>query len=252
MAKTAKKNYKMHSGDYTSRPDYYASLDYVERNYKYGYYDENGMWVPNKGLDPNDAGLTDCLNVQRRMSWEAEVAANTINGKTKVNVGTSNSDAFDQFVVQKGDLGVPGDYNFGRLGDVDRDVYVQRASSNGVNVVNQFEGDTGIPKTKNKRIFQYSYEVERKNVSMHTGKEAGSNNQRLPGGYLPDDSTEVVIDATTVDKVGGASTIEVSIMDDTGKKLFPISLNGKVYKTMQDLRDLKANYPKIYKRIIGK
>ena len=243
--KIAQKNYNEHSDYFTSRRDYYDSLDYVERNSKYAKYDSTtDMWVGSDvRIGRDDPGLTSCLSEKGKKVWADSVKKNTSNGKVRVNVGTSNAEGFDRFVLEQGALGRSGDYNFGRLGDASSDTFIARSKENSIGVVNQFENDTGIPNTKSNRVVQYSYEVDENSISMHTGKELGSNSQRLSGGLLPDGTSEVVIDSTSVSAVGGAGKINVSVIDDAGNKWF----GG----TLEDLANLKKTDPGAYSSIMG-
>lgn len=241
IVKTAEVNFDTNKGDFTSEVDYYRDLDYVENKTTHSRKkNSQGMLESkNKRLSESDPGITRCLTEERKIEWNNEVASHTVDGKVRVNMGTTSAEIFDRYVVDDELLGREGDYNFGRLGGT----FIDEKYANGTSIVNTFESDTGIPKSRNKRVIQYSYEVDEKFVSKHTGKELGSNSQRLPGCRLPDGSTEVVINSTTVKEVGASKALDVTILDDNGSLKFRGSL--------EELQNIKQMDIERYKDILN-
>lgn len=238
-------NYIKVKDDVISRHDYFEDQLYVEQKHRTTINSE-GESVLNK-LAPDDPGLTRCLTSDARKKIEEEVLSHTTtkldaSGSkikvTRVNAGTTNKEIFLEYILgqkgkKSGTFGIPGDYNFVGLGDCNSTKLIADANSVGSDVGTYFQKSRGIPVSTledSDRIIINSYDVETKNISMHTGKEQNSYSERLVGGYLPGGERELVHNTINIDD----DVIKNTTTTIMGK-------NGKIYfeGNMSELKKLQ-------------
>lgn len=225
MVKVAESNYQQHSGDFTSRKDYYRSLADVEAASEYahkiGIDPTTGreVWSQDVRIAKDDPGITACLTDERKIEWGKGIDAVTdSNGNARVNVGNTSVEGFEKYVLgtdpaDYGNFGRPNDYNFVTLGERDAQTIIDTATSNGVGSVQQFQSDVAIPITGSDRVIITSYDVDASSVELPTGREIGSNNQRIPGGRLPNGVQEGVHPTVKIDATVAQNT-HVSVIQN--------------------------------------
>lgn len=243
--KTAEKNYKNNKDLFTNRKDYYDILDYVEKNV---YWEELPDGTTRKvTLSADDPGLTKCLSEKGKAVFYDEIAKNTVDGKIKTNNYNTNVSGFIEYVLGTGDdygtLGRSNDYNFACIGSADDSISAvkqKQKTSNGF--INSYENSRGTDATKSQRIIFTEADVDVNTVSMHSGKEQGSNSYRLAGNKLPDGSNKLVYKTVKIDSAN-ATNINAKIYDDAGNCLFSGS--------MSDLKNIQKNDINKFNNIMG-
>ena len=219
------KNYSRNASKFTSKKDYYDAQAYVAKN-NYWYKDTDGKWQ-HKVLDKNDPGLSVCYTKKYKKEWKRTIDNYTVNGITKTNNYNTNVDGFINNVLGQpnkpyGTFGYKGNYNFASPGSITESLGSIRKIE-GENFINTMAINRGTDCSNAKRIIFTEVDVPRSSISMHTGKELGSNVQRLPGA-LPDNSVELVYETLIIDDIVADST-RVIIKNENGKILFDNSLS---------------------------
>ena len=266
LVKTAEKNYQEHSKDFTSRKDYYRDLADTESKTAYESWEQDpatGKWKQTqvaKRISESDEGITRSVTPERKLEWQKEVDTYTTGDKTKVHVGNTSTQSFEKFVLgDADDYGTLGfshstyesggtmltdadGYQFVSMGDGDASGMINRAG--GSNVVRQFETDLGLPQGESDRMIMTTYDVDRSSVQMPTGKELGSNNQRIPGGRTPNGNLEAVHQTIHLDS-SQAESVKVDIIANNGSK--PVWSGS-----LAELKEIQMNDPVRYNQIMGK
>ena len=231
IANIAEVNYNKNPHKFNSKAEYYEDLLYTESK---NYWTENelGDSVHHVIEDPDDLGINKSLTQQAKKEWNNAVdAATNSSGKTRLNIGYTDTEVFDLYVLNKdkpgyGQLGMPDNYNFARIGDAN----VSSFNSSSTDMITQYKADSGIPNKgqKHDRILFLSHDVPREGISMHSGKEFNSYSERLPGCCLPNGDYEVVYKTQSItNEIAESSFVE--IFDSKGNPIW----NGS-------LADLKA------------
>ena len=231
IANIAEVNYNKNPHKFNSKAEYYEDLLYTESK---NYWTENelGDSVHHVIEDPDDLGINKSLTQQAKKEWNNAVdAATNSSGKTILNIGYTDTEVFDLYVLNKdkpgyGQLGMPDNYNFARIGDAN----VSSFNSSSTDMITQYKADSGIPNKgqKHDRILFLSHDVPREGISMHSGKEFNSYSERLPGCCLPNGDYEVVYKTQSItNEIAESSFVE--IFDSKGNPIW----NGS-------LADLKA------------
>ena len=229
------RNYSRNASKFTSGKDYYEAQAYVAKN-NYWYEDSNGRWQ-HKVLDKNDPGLTACYTKKFKKEWNQAIDSCTVDGMTKTNNYNTNVNGFIDYVLgppgkSYGTFGYKGNYNFAAPGSIHESLKDIR-KIDGENFINTMAINRGTDVSNAKRIIFTEVDVPRSSVSMHTGKELGSNIQRLPGA-LPDNSLELVYESIDITDTVADST-KVIIKNENGKTLF----NGSLSKLKEVQNDKK-------------
>lgn len=245
---SADNNYLAHSEDFTGADDYFDSLDRVERNSQYSTWDEElgGYVGKDVRISSDDPGITSPMTDEAKARWWDRARSFDNAGITRANCGTTNASVFDQYVIGSngnyGTFGRKDDYNFAVFGEMDNSALKNQDIFTGKdNIIENFEKTRGLESSGSSRLINYSFDVDSSGISMHTGKEIGSNSQRLPGGYLPNGDFEFVHQTQKID-IDVAKNTKVEVYDKS-KLLY----EGSLYKLAEMKR---LNYSE-YSEILG-
>lgn len=245
---SADNNYLAHSEDFTGADDYFDSLDRVERNSQYSTWNEElgGYVGKDVRISSDDPGITSPMTDEAKARWWDRARSFDNAGITRANCGTTNASVFDQYVIGSngnyGTFGRKDDYNFAVFGEMDNSALKNQDIFTGKdNIIENFEKTRGLESSGSSRLINYSFDVDSSGISMHTGKEIGSNSQRLPGGYLPNGDFEFVHQTQKID-IDVAKNTRVEVYDKS-KLLY----EGSLYKLAEMKR---LNYSE-YSEILG-